>query len=79
MAWRGMAIAWELFGIGEIIVCRIILHHKEAAHRVRRRGRADGTHGTSGLSWRGYAAWILYSLSSWVSRHSEAIGDQGRE
>ena len=29
MAWRGMAIAWELFGIGEIIVCRIILHHKE--------------------------------------------------
>ena len=29
MAWRGMAIARELLGIGEIIVCRIILHHKE--------------------------------------------------
>ena len=29
MAWRGMAIARELLGIGKIIVCRIILHHKE--------------------------------------------------
>ena len=29
MAWRGLAIARELLGIGKIIVCRIILHHKE--------------------------------------------------